>query len=80
MPTNWDTPIDEMGVLALYKQHQQYSKAGSGDNPYRGQRILWTRQSPMQNGEGLKKAFSIITSRRYDDDDYVILHEKDFGF
>ena len=29
---------------------------------------------------GLKKAFSIITSRRYDDDDYVILHEKDFGF
>ena len=27
---------------------------------------------------GLKKAFSIITSRRYDDDDYIILREKDF--
>ena len=27
---------------------------------------------------GLKKAFSIITSRRYDEDDYIILREKDF--
>ena len=29
---------------------------------------------------GLKKAFSIIASHRYDEDDYVILREKDFEF
>ena len=53
----------------------------------------WIRRQPLQKVKdivdeaiahaergGLKKAFSIITSRRYDDDDYVILHEKDFGF
>lgn len=28
----------------------------------------------------LKKAFHILTARRYDENDYIILYEKDFEF
>ena len=40
--------IDEMGVLALYNSWIRRQ-------PLQRSRILWTRQSPMQNGEDLRR-------------------------
>lgn len=71
--------IDEMGMLAL---HNSISNIEKSDRPTTLTEVRDIVDDAIDRAErgGIKKAISIISSRRYDDDDYVILHEKDFGF
>lgn len=70
--------IDEMGVLALYNSISNIQKYDRPTTLTEVKNIVDTAIAKSERG-GLKKAFSIITSRRYDEDDYIILREKDFG-
>lgn len=69
--------IDEMGVLALYNSISNIEHADRETTLTEVKEIVDKAVAHSEKG-GLKKAFSIITSRRYDDDDYIILREKDF--
>lgn len=69
--------IDEMGVLALYNSISNIEHADRGTTLTEVKEIVDKAVAHSEKG-GLKKAFSIITSRRYDEDDYIILREKDF--
>ncbi len=71
--------IDEMGVLALYNSLSNIQKLDQATTLSEVKEIVDRAIARAERG-GLKKAFSIITSRRYNEDDYVILHEKDFSF
>lgn len=71
--------IDEMGVLALYNSISNIQKLDQATTLTEVKDIVDRAIARAEKG-GLKKAFGIITSRRYDDEDYVILHEKDFDF
>lgn len=70
--------IDEMGILALYNSISNIQKYDRATTLTELKEIVDDAISKSEKG-GLRKAFSIITSRRYDDEDYVILREKDFG-
>ena len=69
--------IDEMGVLALYNSISNIEHADRETTLTEVKEIVDKAVVHSEKG-GLKKAFSIITSRRYDEDDYIILREKDF--
>ena len=69
--------IDEMGVLALYNSISNIEHADRETTLTEVKEIVDKAVAHSEKG-GLKKAFSIITSRRYDDDDYIILRERDF--
>ena len=69
--------IDEMGVLALYNSISNIEHADRETTLTEVKKIVDKAVAHSEKG-GLKKAFSIITSRRYDEDDYIILREKDF--
>ena len=69
--------IDEMGVLALYNSISNIEHAERETTLTEVKEIVDKAVAHSEKG-GLKKAFSIITSRRYDEDDYIILREKDF--
>ena len=69
--------IDEMGVLALYNSISKIEHADRETTLTEVKEIVDKAVAHSEKG-GLKKAFSIITSRRYDEDDYIILREKDF--
>lgn len=69
--------IDEMGVLALYNSISNIEHADRETTLTEVKEIVDKTVAHSEKG-GLKKAFSIITSRRYDEDDYIILREKDF--
>ncbi|MDY3038773.1 MAG: hypothetical protein SOR88_01595 [Roseburia inulinivorans] len=69
--------IDEMGVLALYNSISNIEHADRETTLTEVKEIVDKAVARSEKG-GLKKAFSIITSRRYDEDDYIILREKDF--
>lgn len=71
--------IDEMGVLALYNSISNIQKLDQATTLTEVKEIVDDAIAHAERG-GLKKAFSIIASQRYDEDDYVILREKDFGF
>lgn len=70
--------IDEMGVLALYNSISNIQKYDRATTLTEVKEIVDHAIARAERG-GLKKAFSIVTSRRYDDEDYIILREKDFG-
>lgn len=70
--------IDEMGILALYNSISNIQKYDKATTLTEVKEIVDDAIHKAEKG-GLRKAFSIITSRRYDDEDYVILREKDFG-
>ena len=70
--------IDEMGILALYNSISNIQKYDKATTLTEVKEIVDDAIRKSEKG-GLRKAFSIITSRRYDDEDYVILREKDFG-
>ena len=70
--------IDEMGILALYNSISNIQKYDKATTLTEVKEIVDNAIHKSEKG-GLRKAFSIITSRRYDDEDYVILREKDFG-
>ena len=69
--------IDEMGVLALYNSISNIEHADRETTLTEVKEIVDKAVAHSEKG-GLKKAVSIITSRRYDEDDYIILREKDF--
>lgn len=69
--------IDEMGVLALYNSISNIEHADRETTLTEVKEIV-DKAVAHSEKSGLKKAFSIITSRRYDEDDYIILREKDF--
>ena len=69
--------IDEMGVLALYNSISNIEHADRETTLTEVKEIVDKAVAHSEKG-GLKTAFSIITSRRYDEDDYIILREKDF--
>ena len=69
--------IDEMGVLALYNSISNIEHADRETTLTEVKEIV-DKAVAHSEKRGLKKAFSIITSRRYDEDDYIILREKDF--
>ena len=69
--------IDEMGVLALYNSISNIEHADRETTLTEVKEIVDKAVAHSEKG-GLKKAFSIITSRRYEEDDYIILREKDF--
>lgn len=69
--------IDEMGVLALYNSISNIEHADRETTLTEVKEIVDKAVAHSEKG-GLKKAFSIIISRRYDEDDYIILREKDF--
>lgn len=72
-----DYEIDNMGVLALYNRISNIQRVDHATNLTEVKEIV---DEAIENAEKktLKRAFSIITSRRYTEDDYVILREKDF--
>lgn len=69
--------IDNMGVLALYNRISNIQKLDRATTLTEVKEIV---DEAIEKAEkkSLKKALSIITSRRYTEDDYVILREKDF--
>ena len=69
--------IDEMGVLALYNSISNIEHADRETTLTEVKEIVDKAVAHSEKG-GLKKAFSIITSRRYVEDDYIILRDKDF--
>lgn len=72
-----DYEIDNMGVLALYNRISNIQRLDQATTLTEVKGIV---DEAIANAEkkSLKKAFSIITSRRYTEDDYIILREKDF--
>ena len=66
-----------MGVLALYNRISNIQKLDRATTLTEVKEIV---DEAIEKAEkkSLKKALSIITSRRYTEDDYVILREKDF--
>ncbi len=73
---NWDIPLMRW-VLALYNSISNIEHADRETTLTEVKEIVDKAVAHSEKG-GLKKAFSIITSRRYDEDDYIILREKDF--
>ncbi len=70
--------IEEMAVLALYNRISNIQRVDQGTTLIEVKEIVDAAISKVEKG-GIKKAFSILTARRYDENDYIVLHEKDFG-
>ncbi len=69
--------IEEMAVLALYNRISNIQRVDQGTTLIEVKEIVDAAISKVEKG-GIKKAFSILTARRYDENDYIVLHEKDF--
>ena len=69
--------IDQMGVLALYNRINNIQKLERATTLAEVKDIV---DEAIENAEGggLKKAFGSIFSKKYNENDYLILHEKDF--
>ncbi len=72
-----DYEIDAMGVLALYNRISNIQKLDHATTLTEVKEII---DEAIERAEkkSIHKAFSILTSRRYADNDYIILREKDF--
>ncbi len=72
-----DYDIDEMGVLALYKRISNIQKLDHVTTLTEVKEIV---DEAIENAERgvLKKVFGMLTATRANDDNYVILREKDF--
>lgn len=70
--------IDEMGILALYNSISNIEKIDKATTIAEVKEIVDDAITHVESGT-FRKAFSILTSSRFDEDDYVILHEKDFN-
>ena len=69
--------IDEMGVLALYNRINNIQKLDRATTLAEVKDIV-DEAIEKAEGSGLKKAFGSIFSKKYNENDYLILHEKDF--
>ena len=69
--------IDAMGVLALYNRISNIQRLDRATTLTEVKEII---DGAIEKAEkkSITKAISILTSRRYTEDDYVILREKDF--
>lgn len=72
-----DYEIDTMGVLALYNRISNIQRLDRATNLTEVKEIV-DKAIKKAEKNSIKKAISIITSRRYTEDDYIILREKDF--
>ncbi len=72
-----DYEIDEMGVLALYKRVGNIQKLDHVTTLTEVKEIVDEAIDNAEKGV-LKKVFGILTATRANDDNYVILREKDF--
>lgn len=70
--------IDEMGILALYNSISNIEKLDKATTIAEVKEIVDDAITHVESGT-FRKAFSILTSSRFDEEDYVILHEKDFN-
>ena len=69
--------IDQMGVLALYNRINNIQKLERATTLAEVKDIV---DEAIENAEGggIKKAFGSIFSKKYNENDYLFLHEKDF--
>lgn len=70
--------IDAMAVLALYTRISNIQKLDQATTLVEVKEIVDEAISRVEKGS-LKKMFGILTSKRYDENNYVVLREKDFG-
>ena len=70
--------IDDMGILALYNSISNIKKLDRETTIAEVKEVVDAAIVNVESG-ALKKAFSIFASSRFDEEDYVILHEKDFN-
>ena len=68
--------IDEMGILALYRRISSIQKLDQATTLIEIKEIIDEAIGRVEKG-GIKKVFGILTSKRYDENNYVILREKD---
>ncbi len=69
--------IDQMGVLALYNRINNIQKLERATTLAEVKDIVDEAIESAEGG-GIKKAFGSIFSKKYNENDYLILHEKDF--
>ena len=70
--------IDEMGVLALYNCISNIQKIDRATSIAEVKEIVDDAVAHAERGS-IRKAFAVLTSSRYDENDYIILHERDFN-
>lgn len=70
--------IDDMGILALYNSISSIQKIDR-ETTLAEVKVLVDDAIAYAEKGSIRKAFSILMARRYDENDYVILHEKDFN-
>lgn len=69
--------IDDMAVLALYNRISKIQRLNQATTLTEVKEIVDEAIDREAHG-GLRKAFSILTAKRYTDDDRIVLTEKDF--
>lgn len=71
--------IDEMGVLALYNRISNIQKHDKATTLTEVREIVdQAIESAETGGGGIKKTFGSIFAKRYNENDFLILREKDF--
>ena len=70
--------LDEMGVLALYNCISNIQKLDRETTIAEVKEIVDSAIKHVESST-FRKAISILTSKRFSQDDYIILHEKDFN-
>ncbi len=69
--------IDAMAVLALYTRISNIQKLDQATTLVEVKEIVDEAIDRVEKGS-FKKVFGILTSKRYDENNYVVLREKDF--
>ena len=69
--------IDEMGVLALYNRINNIQKLERATTLAEVKEIVDEAIESAESG-GIKRAFGSLFTKKYNDNDYLILREKDF--
>ena len=71
--------IDEMGILALYNRISNIQKHDKATTLTEVREIVdQAIESAENGGGGIKKTFGSIFAKRYNENDFLILREKDF--
>lgn len=72
--------IDEMGILALYNRISNIQKHDKATTLTEVREIVdHAIESAENGGGGIKKTFGSIFTKRYNENDFLILREKDFN-
>ena len=70
--------IDEMGILALYNRISNIQKHDKATTLTEVREIVDQAIESAESGGGMKKTFGSLFSKRYNENDFLILREKDF--